>query len=201
MDYATLVADVVAWLDANANPDAHLIGHSMGGKVAMRLACEHPGRVRRLVVEDIAPKSYRHVRDRSVEAITRLDLGTLVSRLEAEQRLEDLVPDLGTRRFLLSNLERTPEGGFRWIINLPALAAWLPALKDDSLRADHRFDGEVLFVLGGKSRAFVPEDADNVRAHFPRVRFTTIESSGHNPHTEARERFVAEVASFLEEGA
>jgi esterase len=198
MDFPAMAADVVAWLDAHGIERAHLLGHSMGGKVAMRLACSQPERVGRLVVVDIAPKAYLPARDLNVEAIVKLEVDTLTSRRDAEDRLAPLVPAAAMRRFLLTNLERTPEGRFRWSVNLPAIAGFLRVLRDDSLRPEDHSDVEALFVLGGRSRAFLPGDEALATAHFPRARFVTIDDSGHNPHVETRERFVAEVTAFLE---
>jgi esterase len=197
MDYATMAADVVAWLDATGIERAHLLGHSMGGKVAMRLACSRPDRVGRLVVVDIAPKAYPSSHGREFSAMHALDLVKLASREDALRAMEPLVPDWGMRQFLLSNLERKPGGGFRWAINLPGLTAALPVLEADFLAPGDRFDGEALFVLGGKSRYFAPGDEAEVTAHFLRARIVTIAESGHNPHFETRERFVEIARSFL----
>jgi pimeloyl-ACP methyl ester carboxylesterase len=197
MDYGTLAGDVVAWLDAAGWARAHVVGHSMGGKVAMRLACEHPARVDRLVVVDIAPKACWPARDPAVEAVVGLEVETLGSRQEAEERLAASVPDAALRRFLLTNLERTPEGRYRWSIDVGAIAAALPVLRGDSLREGGVSEAETLFVVGGRSRSFAPEDEAPARKRFPRARIVRFAESGHNPHIDAGEAFVREVASFL----
>ncbi len=202
MTYAIMAADVLAWLDVRGWKRVHLMGHSLGGKVAMLLACRYPGRVHRLVVVDIAPKAYPRSHLREFDAMHALDVAALPSRGEAERRMKATVPEWGVRQFLLSNLERRDDGaGFRWTINLPALTAALPTLEADFLTTDDRFDGETLFVLGGRSRYFVrDEDEARVTAHLANVRYATIAESGHNPHFETRERFVAIVREFLSRG-
>ena len=200
MSYPVMAADVIAWMDARGIERAHFIGHSMGGKTAMRLAVDHPLRVGKLVVVDIAPKAYPRSHGMNFAAMNALDLVTLTSRQEAEERLAAEVTDWGMRKFLLTNLERGPHGkGFRWVINLPALNEALPVLEENFLRSDERFDGDVLFVLGGKSRYFLREDEPATRAHFPYVTFETIAESGHNPHFDTREKFVEIVGQFLAE--
>jgi pimeloyl-ACP methyl ester carboxylesterase len=200
ISYEIMAADVLAWLDAHGIGRAHLLGHSMGGKVAMLLACRHPERLEKLIAVDIAPKAYPRSHEREFAAMRALDLVTVQSRAEAEQQLATRVPDWAFRQFLLTNLERSDAGGWRWSINLAGLDAALPVLEAEFLRSGDRFEGETLFVLGGKSRYFAPdEDEGRVRAHFPRVRFETIAESGHNPHFEARDRFVALVRAFLAE--
>lgn len=201
MTYEIMAADVVAWLDARGLARASVLGHSLGGKVAMVLACRHAQRVEKLIVVDIAPKAYPHSHEREFGAMQALDLPALASRADAEKRLESRVPDWGVRQFLLSNLERTSAGAFRWIINLSGITAALPVLEAGFLAPADRFEGEVLFVLGGRSRYFVSgEDEARVAPHFPRVRYTTMAGSGHSPHFETRERFVEVVRGFLTEG-
>jgi pimeloyl-ACP methyl ester carboxylesterase len=200
MSYPVMAADVIAWMDAHGIERAHFIGHSMGGKTAMRLAVDHPLRVGRLVVVDIAPKAYPRSHGLNFAAMNGLDLTTLSSRQEAEERLAADVTDWGMRKFLLTNLERGPHGKeFRWVINLPALTEALPVLEANFLAPGERFDGDVLFVLGCRSRYFLPEDERVTREHFPYVSFATIAESGHNPHFESRERFVEIVSQFLAE--
>jgi len=198
MDYATLAADVLAWMDEEGIERAHVLGHSMGGKVAMRLAMDHADRVRRLVVVDIAPRAYPGSHGLNFGAMRRIDPAAVRSRSEAEELIAHDVLDWGMRQFLLTNLERRKEGvGFRWVIHLEALTAALPVLEASSLRAGETHAGEVLFVVGGRSSYFLPGDEDGVRRHFPQVQWLRLEASGHNPHFDAREDFVCAVAGFL----
>ena len=135
MDYPVMVADLLAWLDARGLAQVSLLGHSLGGKVAMALACRHPERVSRLIVVDIAPKDYPGLAQRGeIAAMNELRLDDLHSRAEAELRFEARVPDPALRRFLATNLERDAAGRWRWSINLPALTQALPALVKNPLR-------------------------------------------------------------------
>mgnify|MGYP001600907743 FL=1 len=191
MTYAAMMADVLAWLDAHGLTRVTLLGHSLGGKVAMRLACLHPERVARLIVVDIAPKDYFWPERRGeFAAMNGLDLARLHSRSEAEKLIEPQVPDWAMRKFLLTNLERGGGEGWRWLVNLPVLTAALAALEADSLEPDDRFAGATLFILGGKSRYALPADEPAIRAHFPAATIATIRDAAHNPHMEAREAFV-----------
>jgi esterase len=195
MTYDAMAADVEAWLDAQGIAAAELIGHSMGGKVAMLLACRRPERVSRLVVVDIAPKNYRWPEHREeFAAIRELDLSTLTSRAEAEARLEARVPGWAMRKFILTNLERI-EGGWRWQINVPVLTAALPELERNPLGAGDRFGGPALFIAGGKSKYVEPSDHPAIQRAFPAARITVLGNSGHNPHIEEREEFVRAVDS------
>ncbi len=191
MTYDAMVADTLAWMDEQNLAKATIVGHSMGGKTAMLLACRHPERVERLVVVDIAPKDYSWAAHRAeFLAMTELDLASLQSRQEAELRFEARVDNLGMRKFLVTNLEHVPEGGWRWIVNLPVLGQALPVLEKNSLRPDDRFAGPTLFVLGGRSRYAESSDHDLIRRHFPAAKIAVIADSGHNPHMDQREEFV-----------
>lgn len=192
MDYGVLADDIAGWMQAQGLARAAVMGHSMGGKTAMRLACRRPDLVERLVVVDIAPKDYFWVAHRGeFAAMNELDLTNLASRAEAEMRFEPRVPNLGMRKFLTTNLERGADGQWRWTVNLPVLTAALPVLEHNSLEAGDRYAGPTLFIAGGRSQYIQPGDADGIRAHFPAAQIEVIPESGHNPHMEAREKFSA----------
>lgn len=194
MDYRLMAADVTALIDGRALGPVTLLGHSMGGKTAMRFACRHPAMVARLIVVDIAPKTYRWAQHRAeFAAMNGLDLTTLKSRAEAEQRMEAQVPDWAMRKFLATNLVRTPAGGWRWQVNLPVLTAALPDLEANPLQGDDRYTGPTLFITGGKSDYVSAGDHADIRRHFPRAGIEVLAGAGHNPHMDAREEFVRTV--------
>jgi esterase len=194
MRYEALMSDVVGWLDAQQLETVTLLGHSMGGKTAMLLACRYPQRVGRLIVVDIAPKRYFWVAHRaSFAAMTELNLADLHSRAEAELRFESRVPNWATRKFLTTNLEQDEEGNWRWQINLPAITGSIEELEANPLMPDDRYDGPTRFIAGGKSNYIEAVDHPTICAHFPHAQIVTIAESGHNPHMETRQSFVKEV--------
>lgn len=197
MNYEAMVADTIGWLDAQGLAKITLLGHSMGGKTAMQLACRHPERVERLIVVDIAPKTYRWAEHRAeFAAMNELDLAALGSRAEAEQRFEARVLDWAMRKFLVTNLERTPDDTWRWAINLPLLTSSLETLEATPLGPGESFAGPTLFVTGGKSGYVQETDHGVMRRHFPAARIELMADSGHNPHMEARADFVDRVTTF-----
>jgi pimeloyl-ACP methyl ester carboxylesterase len=125
--------------------------------------------------------------------MAELELGGLRSRAEAEIRMEGRIPDWAMRKFITTNLERLPGGGWRWLVNVPVLAASLAELERNPLAPGDRFDGPALFIAGGKSTYIRPEDRASILGHFPSARIEVLARSGHNPHIDAREAFVRAV--------
>ncbi len=191
MSYPAMADDVRAFLDTHDIDAATIIGHSMGGKVAMRLALDAPQRVERLVVVDIAPGVSHHDHLPWLRAMASLDLGRVRRRSDADAMLAAAVPDAAMRQFLLQNLAATP-GGFVWRINLAAIENNLPALLDFPLDADVQpFRRPALFVRGAQSDYVLPEDEAIIRTLFPHAGIITIEGAGHWVHAEQPARFLA----------
>lgn len=191
INYELLATDVADWMRAQGLARASLLGHSMGGKTAMLLACRQPDLVERLIVVDIAPRTYSWANHRlEFAAMNELELGRLGSRAEAEMRFESRVPSLGMRKFLATNLDRNDAGEWRWVVNLPVLTAALPLLERNSLAPGDRYEGPTTFIVGGRSPYVLPEDHPDIRKHFPQAVIETIPEALHNPHMETREQFV-----------
>ena len=133
-------------------------------------------------------------------AMNELRLDGLHSRAEAELRFEARVADWAMRKFLAANLDRAADGQWRWVVNLPALTAALPALVKNPLEPDDQFAGAARFILGGKSGFVLPEDHAVIRRHFPAAQITVLADSGHTPHMEMREEFVALVTKTADNG-
>jgi len=187
-----MIEDILGLIESEGMERCHLLGHSMGGKLAMKISCRYPDKVDKLVVVDIAPKTYPGSHDNDYEAMRGLDLQRLKSRKEADEILESLIPDWAKRQFLLTNLRRDEEGtAFRWSVNLEALEANQREIESSPVADGDRFDGPTLFILGGRSSYTDDADILVIREILSDCRIVTIDGSGHNPHIEAREVFVS----------
>jgi pimeloyl-ACP methyl ester carboxylesterase len=192
-----------------------LVGHSMGGKVAMQLALRRPELLRALVVVDIAPVEYPVSGGRTddsdeeaspfaayIEAMQRLDLDALTTRGEADEALKAAVPSRMVRSFLLQSLVREglgADGGWRWRLNLDLLARDLGELRGfPQPPAGASFDGPVLWIAGANSTYVLPEDRPHMDALFPATRLVRIKDAGHWVHSEQPEIFLETLRRFLE---
>jgi esterase len=197
MSYDQMAADVRAFMAREAMPTAAVIGHSMGGKVAMRLALAHGQLVERLVVVDVAPVAYRRSFNAYLEAMRGLDLSRISRRAEADALLAEQIDDPGVRGFLLQNLV-SAEAGLAWRVPLQALADNMPELVGfPEPREGERYDGPTLFVTGGRSDYVRPEHHAKIRHLFPNAQFVRIPEAGHWVHAEAPETFLEVVGGFL----
>jgi pimeloyl-ACP methyl ester carboxylesterase len=203
-DYVDAADEVADAIEAAAGQDpVALVGHSMGGKIAMVLALRHRERVERLCVVDVAPVAYPSGREFAgyVAALRGLDLHALDTRADADASLTDAVPDPRVRGFLLQNLRRGPDGaGWAWLANLEVIGDDLDAITGwpaDRLAGLAPYDGPVLWMRGERSDYVGDGDVAAMAALFPRVRRVTIKGSGHWVHSEQPERFVGVLSRFL----
>lgn len=196
MRWSELVADVLRYIDDKNLAKIYLIGHSLGGKLAMTFACEQADRVQHLVVVDIAAKDYSPHFDSVFRAMKRLNLSELSQRKEADTILQEWIPNWAMRQFVLTNLVRT-EAGFEWQVNLEVLHASLPVIRKNSLLPAQRFFGPALLIRGENSDFVEDSDVKRMRLHFPDLNCETIEKASHNVHVENRAAFLQTLIACL----
>jgi len=194
-DYDAMAGDIQNLLDAIAHDRAVLLGHSMGGKVALRFAALHPERVQRLIVVDITHKGYPSTYDEAVQALAQLDLRGLGSLKDAEAQLRQAVPDPAVRLFLLKNLKPRPDGAYRWKVNLGAIRRNLSLICGPV--AVRRFSRPCLFIFGSESNYLRDSDWPEIKFNFPQAQRVVIPGSGHWPHIDNRDAFLAALEEFL----
>jgi len=196
MSYAAMAEDVLDSLSALGVPQAALVGHSMGGKVAMRAALLRPDRVSRLLVADIAPVRYDPAFRAIADAMLAVPLGPGLTRAAADAALGPAVPDPAVRGFLLQNLRLGPAPG--WRIGLQEIAASLPGIEGWDAPPGAQYSGPVLMLRGERSGYVRPEHRPAVRTLFPMARFMTLKGAGHWLHADAPDTFVEVAQAFLE---
>ncbi|UCF91672.1 MAG: alpha/beta fold hydrolase [Desulfobacterales bacterium] len=194
-NYDVMAEDLAQFMQQQNLAQAALIGHSMGGKTAMRFAFAYPQRVSRLIIVDITPKAYPPLNGEIFEALRALDVRRLASLKQADDHLQPVIPDTALRLFLLKNLKRSKEGGYKWNVNLEAIRKSHPQLT--AKISGGPFPKPCLFIRGEHSDYIREADWPEVRQYFPAAELATIPAAGHWVHVEAKDDFVATVTRYL----
>ncbi|QHT68133.1 alpha/beta fold hydrolase [Rhodocytophaga rosea] len=173
-----------------------IIGHSMGGKTAMKFAIQYPDLFSKLVVVDISPKYYPVHHGSILEGLKSINLQQLSSRQEADEQLARHEPHPTVRQFLLKNLHRTDQGTFDWRINLPVLDEQIENVGE-ALSDEKSIDNPTLFLNGERSDYIKAEDRTFIRKIFTKAEFITVRNAGHWVHAEKPDEFVSIVRQFI----
>ena len=198
--YDALAGDINELLLDHGIRDVIVLGHSMGGKVAMTLAQYYPHKIAKMIVVDIAPKRYDAPQFQELlEVLLSLDLARIRTRQEAEAQIAPRVPDPAVRRFLLKNLRRGSDQPFTWKANLPVLRRHIEEIAGE-IPVLGTYSNPTLFVRGETSRYVLDEDMAYIQQLFPNAELTTIPGAGHWVHAEAPEAFDKVVREFLDRG-
>ena len=188
MNYDVMADDLLETIDHFGIQKMHLIGHSMGGKVAMLFALKYPERIKKMIIADIGPRFYEPHHQKILQGLNQLDLGSLTSRSDAENELSQLIPDAGTRQFLLKNLYRNNEGGFSWRFNLPVITEEIDHIGEQL--PPGICTTSALFFHGGKSEYIIPSNYTDILNYFPNAEFQIMQGAGHWLHAENPIEFI-----------
>lgn len=196
------MADAVAGLLRAGPGPAVVVGHSMGGKVAMVLALRHPELVRGLIVVDVSPDASADGYGFSsiADALSALDLDQVADRKSADAELAASIPDAGVRGFLLQNLRHRPHGepGMRWQFNLGLLSRELAEVSGWPAELnDRHYDGPVLWVAGERSDYVSERQYPAMMRLFPETALLTVPGAGHWVHSEQPAATIEGLRNFL----
>lgn len=194
-DYPTMADDVQQLIEEEGLAPVHVLGHSMGGKVAMQLALRHADLVDRLIVADMAPKAYPPKHDEILEALRSLRLDQYESRKQIDRALSERIASRPIRQFLLKNLDYGGEQ-YRWKMNLDVIYENYDEVSA-AIESSSTFDKPTLFVRGEQSNYIEDEDRDELRRYFPKARLVTLSGAGHWLHADQPEAFGRTVMEFL----
>jgi esterase len=197
MNLASMAGDIIELMDDLNISSASLIGHSLGGKIAMQVALNSPFRVQSLVVADIAPVTYSGGQDQALAALAALSQLRIDSRSAADQVMSEYIEEAPTRAFLLKNLARDDQGNLSLKLNMASIVdnyatALVAAPSGDS------YTGPTLFLKGGDSAYIQDKHRPIIEKMFPRVQLQVVANAGHWLHAEQPQIFNNLVAEFLE---
>lgn len=194
--HEAMVHDLEDFLAEHSIENPIIMGHSLGGKVAMKFALNHPDKYDKLIVVDIGPKAYPVHHARILEGLCALDIKHIQSRQEADQQLSEYVPQKGVRQFLLKNLERNKEGSYSWKLNLPVIQENIGNIGEGV--GDRLYSAKpTLFIRGEKSDYIENKDNIAIVSIFSNSSIKTVKDAGHWVHAEQPEKFLELVLEFV----
>ncbi len=197
-NYQAMADDVNGLLDERSLDMAIVVGHSMGGKVAMQLALEYPARVSGLAVVDIAPVAYTHGFEAVLSGFDAVDLAALQSRADADRQMAAHIPLSGVRAFLMQNLARQ-DGRWHWRVNLGALrAAQREITGFPEPPSGSRYQGPTAFIHGELSDYVLPSYRPTIEALFPEAVFCEVAEAGHWVFADRPQGFMDCLEGFLQ---
>ena len=194
--YEIMAQDVFEYCQAHNLENINIIGHSMGGKVAMLLTATHPELVDKLIVADIGPKFYPQHHQEILAGLNAVNFSEKPSRNEVEAIMEKFIPDFGTRQFLMKSLFWQEPGQLAFRFNLAVFNTKIDEIGVP-LPENSIFEKPTLFIRGGKSNYILDSDFENIKQHFPDSSIETIPDVGHWLHAENPAEFYQKVTSFL----
>lgn len=189
--------DLHEFVESHALQQFFLLGHSMGGHVAMDFAFHHPGRLEGLIVEDIAPRPHGSGLSALLEAMMSVDLSMIHEKRHVDEALSDRIPDPVVRHFVMTNLVRHDDR-LMWRANLPALHEYV-LTESSGFQASEksRYDGPALFIGGTLSSVHLGGDRPLILRYFPNSRLEMVDNAHHWVHYDAKDQFFSLVMEFI----
>jgi pimeloyl-ACP methyl ester carboxylesterase len=208
--YDDMKNDLAEFMDTHKIGKATLLGHSMGGKVAIYFAADYPERVEKLIVADIAPKDYSGYGGAShfnlhlniMETMLETDFSAINSRNDLDKFLSKKIKEERIRQFLLKNAERDKATGkFKWRLNTKVLYDFKEEIAggvNKSWLKDHIpiVAYPVVFIKGENSDYIKPEDEIQIKEIYPDARIVVLPNAGHWLHAEQPELFIKTVLEY-----
>jgi len=195
-NYDVMAQDILEYCQEQQLQHVSIIGHSMGGKVAMLFATTYPEMVDKLVVADIGPKYYAPHHQDIFAGLNAVDFTSKPDRTAVEETLYPFIPDFGTRQFIMKNVYWAAPGQLDFRFNLPVFNANVEAIGV-ALPKANVFEKPTLFIRGGNSKYILDADLPEIKKHFPDTELATIPNVGHWLHAENPKLFFEETARFL----
>jgi len=194
--YEIMSQDVLQYCNEHQLNKVSIIGHSLGGKVAMLFATTYPEMVEKLIIADIGPKYYAPHHQDILAGLNAIDFSTKPNRAEVEETLYPYIPDFGTRQFLMKNLYWKEPGQLDFRFNLKVFNEKINEVGT-KLSENAKFENPTLFIRGGNSNYILDKDLTEIKKHFPNFELVTIPNVGHWLHAENPKMFFEETARFL----
>lgn len=198
MSHDDLAHDIAHYMEFYHIEKANLLGHSLGGKAVMQFAIKYPIKVQKLIVVDISPKAYPPHHQGILKALESVDFDKITTRQDAEEVLQQYIPEKSVIQFLAKNLYWADDKKLAWRFNLKTLSEKYSDFVSNAIKFGV-FSGETLFIAGARSNYILPQDEFQIRQQFPHSSVVKIENAGHWVQAENPKDFNEVVKDFLSE--
>lgn len=192
--YEIMADDIKELCDDLNLSDFILMGHSMGGKVAVNFAQKHEDLLDKLIVVDMGTKSYPMHHDHIIKGIRSVQLTGVSTRRQAEEQMSAYIDSYGIKQFLLKNLYWVEKGQLSWRMNIDVLEKEMPNILTDMREIEIMIP--TLFIRGELSNYILDEDIEDLEHQFPDSEVITIEEAGHWVHAESPAEFLDALLGF-----
>ncbi|ADX68000.1 MULTISPECIES: alpha/beta fold hydrolase [Weeksella] len=195
MSYDAMIQDLLTYMAHYNIEKVHLLGHSLGGRLAIDMAMNYATKINKLIVADMSPKAYPPHHNMIFKALNSVDFSKAKTRQDVDEMLKTYIPEMSIRQFLLKNVYHNGNG-YAFRFNLPALYREYNNLVGKDL-SDGEFNGPTLFLGGEKSDYILPEDDFIIRKRFPHAEIDYVSNAGHWLHAENPKEFMQKTLTFL----
>ncbi len=198
-DYSYMADDILELMQDLGYDQYSFIGHSMGGKLSMKIALDNPVLIDKLIILDIGPKKYPQNHTFLLDILCNINIDRYTDRLELEHELSSVIEDKRLRQFIMKNIKRDAKGSFSWKMNLEVIKDNYDKIIEE-LSSDKSYQSDVLFVRGAKSNYILDNDFEKIKGLFPKAKLTTIDNAGHWIHADESEKLFDIVTDYLDNG-
>ncbi|BDA77943.1 alpha/beta hydrolase [Leptospira kobayashii] len=190
-----MAEDIDEFIQDHSLQNTILLGHSMGGLVSMLYDLLHPGLLKALIIQDISPRPYPFAYDKEIQSM-RIPIDHANTRAEVDGFMSEVLPDAFIRQFLQMSLERKPEGGYFWKLNVEGLSKARHMFENVFL--PHMSSGtKSLFIVGGDSTYITDSDRELIRSVFLNSEIETLAGGGHYIHYTHASQFLDRIERFI----
>ena len=196
MNYEVMVEDVRLYIEDHELKNPIVVGHSMGGKVAMTLALNHPDLIKQLVVVDISPKAYKAGHQTIFDTLLDVQFDLYEKRSEVYEFIISKLKDKGLSSFLMKNLSRNLSGGYEWKMNLGSIYHSYEKILQ-AVESENKFEKDCIFIKGEKSSYIQNEDEALIKELFPFAQIQSIQNAGHWVHAEKPNELKSALIDFI----
>jgi pimeloyl-ACP methyl ester carboxylesterase len=199
-NYQVMAEDIYGIITDEGIDKVSIIGHSLGGKVAMQVGILHPEKIDKMVVVDIGPKKYPVTNQFVIDALDKFDPQTLATRKEVEALVAEGIEDMGTRQFILKNLYWDDNQKLQWRFDFQSIKKSIKNVGEPTPVLAQTIEFPILFLKGERSDYIFPSDEKLIKSMFSNARLEVIAGAGHWVHADKPQEFFNAVTQFLRQG-